>query len=189
MAARNGDKVEVVVIGDLYWGTAVVPLPRAQPDPERPQNDNMYAPGLRRLDWGAGAWLLKSFIHRATTQIQEEWAKKNPDNPKKIIVSGYREPSKDDAELLGTEKWRRAVTRVKLFPKGVGGDMKQQIYRIEDNYGWIESRVAPPGTNTKSNTHPFFRISTTSYKSNFPTTAKLLPELWLSTMTTSFSVT
>jgi hypothetical protein len=91
----------------------------------------MYARGLRRFDRRAGAWLLKRFIDRATTQIQEKWAKENHG---KITVSAYREASKEDAKL-GTETWRRAVTRVKLFPKGVGGDMKQQIYRIEHSYG------------------------------------------------------
>ncbi len=51
--------VEVIVIGDVYWDTVVVPLPSDQ-GAERPENAYV------RMDRPAGALLLETLIKKAT---------------------------------------------------------------------------------------------------------------------------
>lgn len=74
-----------------------------------------------------------------------------------IIVKGYRaslnrylkyihdapkashEPLSDN---LKADKWGRAVTVAKLFPKGVHRDAEERVYRIKEGYGWVQQTGA-----------------------------------------------
>jgi hypothetical protein len=75
----SSQKVEVVVIGDVYWDSVIVPRPSDETDPKCPGNDNSYV----RIDGRAGAWLLERLIERASKTIPN----------KQITVKGYIGPS------------------------------------------------------------------------------------------------
>jgi hypothetical protein len=40
-------------------------------------------------------------------------------------------------------KWGRAVSIVKLFPKGIGSNRNDKVYRIKESYGWIAGAASP----------------------------------------------
>ena len=61
----SSQKVEVVVIGDVYWDSVIVPRPSDETDRKSPGNDNSYV----RIDRQAGAWLLERLIERASKTI------------------------------------------------------------------------------------------------------------------------
>lgn len=40
---------------------------------------------------------------------------------------------------MDPDHWRRAITHVKEFPKGVGGDNKKKVFRVEEVSCWVET--------------------------------------------------
>jgi hypothetical protein len=71
------EEIDVVVIGDVYWDTVVVPLSTGKSD------SNHLQPAYGRIVRAGGAWLLQSMIAAAATG-------------KKITVHGYGEKKLTD---------------------------------------------------------------------------------------------
>ncbi|MGB8901531.1 MAG: hypothetical protein WCC90_20830 [Methylocella sp.] len=130
MAPPKPKKVEIVVIGDVYWDTVIIPLPSNCTDENRPHND--YA----RIDRPAGAFLLETLIRKATESdpnIEVNGYGK---------ISGYIEENQINTILehndLKPDKWRRALTVLQQFSKG-DQDQKEKVCRIgpKQRFGWV----------------------------------------------------
>jgi hypothetical protein len=166
----SGKQTEVIVIGDIYWDTVIVPLPpeHTDADPKRPENDNPYV----RVDGEAGSWLLQRLIDQATEPLRgqvtvkgyvskgyvsqhgelktERTAQQGPDGSP-YTLCGDRPP----ADPLNADEWGRALTVVKLFPKDADRRTKKQIYRISQCYSWLapgceSNKRYPPASRPNS---------------------------------------
>lgn len=118
------DVLKIVVVGDIYWDTVIVPWPSEGDNQKSREIEN----SCYRIDRRAGTWLLDRFIDRGKNQINGF--------KDQIAVIG---PSKNDPELA-PHTWGRAVTVVKLFPKSGGDKLKGKVYRICESYGWIAGK-------------------------------------------------
>jgi len=124
-------EVEIIVIGDVYWDTVIVPLPSDQ-GAERPENAYV------RMDRPAGALLLEAIIRKASKS----------DNT--IDVKGYIKASQCDKDSdietlralrenqhLKPDEWGRALSVMGLYPKSDKED--KEVYRIrpKERLGWV----------------------------------------------------
>jgi hypothetical protein len=70
--------VEIIVIGDVYWDTVVVPLPGGKSD------SNPLQPAYARIERRGGAWLLQSMIAAATGHTIKGYGEVNPKEDPKV---------------------------------------------------------------------------------------------------------
>ena len=150
----NGDDVEIVVIGDVYWDTVVVPFPAGKSDSEHLQ------PAYARIVRPGGAWLLQSMIETAPGP--------------KVKIHGYGEKNSEGefAPLVSgidQEQCRRALTVLKLFSKD-DKDKKSELYRMDpkQSFGWGALPLAARRTFPTAKTYvsKFTRSSATSSGEN-----------------------
>jgi ATPase family associated with various cellular activities (AAA) len=132
--------VEIIVIGDVYWDTVVVPLPSDQ-GAERPENAYI------RMDRPAGALLLETLIKKATNsnpsiEVKGYGTVKNCYKNTEIeTLHAFRT---DD--VLKPDQWRRALSVMDLCPKS-DTEEKEEVYRVrpKERLGW----VAYPGADNE----------------------------------------
>lgn len=119
-------KIEIVALGDIHWDTVTVHRPEEQEDfrSSRTNYTSICRP--------AGAWLLEKFIRDATDSASAD-----------VKVTGYLESSQG-IERLTSENWRRALTELKMFPKGLGADPTRMVQRVslKQTYNWDEESIS-----------------------------------------------
>jgi ATPase family associated with various cellular activities (AAA) len=126
----SDEKVEIIVIGDVYWDTVIFPLPSDHKNTDRPQN--AYA----RIDRPGGAWLLETLIETATgIKVKGYGTKKPKDNEYGIDIEDMR-----DDDKLRPDNCPRALTVMELCYKDAEEKEKEKVYRIRSRrgYGWVQ---------------------------------------------------
>jgi hypothetical protein len=134
MTTKKLNKVQVVVIGDIYWDSVTVHT----------------KPGLLRCDRPAGAWLLQRLLCLVNGQYTNC----------QFDVVGYPYPEGYEGKLSSGQEfvklglttankarlgnWPRAASRAKLYPKGSGEKPEDtKVYRVEETFGFVENLEEP----------------------------------------------
>jgi hypothetical protein len=137
-ATEPGQPIEIIVLGDVHWDAVTIE------NAGKTQLSGSNRANYTMISRPAGAWLLEKLVKDATQDVRDS-----------ITVRGYAEYSKDTKtpELLSSNRWRKALTELKLFPKGSPQDGGAKVYRIahEQKYLWSSESVSKEAENAAQN--------------------------------------